>query len=439
MGIPSKQLLLDTNIFLHYRSIDEWDWIRVSGSPSVTLLIAPIVIRELNKHKDSPRNKKLRDRADAALKKLRIWSKNGPDRKLRENVYIEFLQSDPSLDFGEFGLVRDVADDWLVAHAIQLAASPTAKERALVTADLGLEMKAARHITCTEPPAEYKLPEEPTAEEKKLQELERTLREFQNAAPAIHLAFEQDSTSTTVLCYEHLVPPDLDIDPVVRKQIAKYPKRHVSPSNPNATGLASLLAGLSTTSADYDSELDTYFQEYRQHLNEMKKVSQWYSRATPFRVYAFNTGGAPAEDVDIKIHFPDGFLVLKEKQLPKFPEEPEPPETPEERMNSRFNLPTLYSPALDHYRMPDISPKNVNLLTVKKTNSHDATFHIVRLKHQGAEALPTVYLKFDSEPFSFSVDYRMVAGNIPNPVTGSLHVRPAPSRQELPSDLFRGD
>jgi hypothetical protein len=46
-------LFLDTNVLLHYRRIDEIDWLSISGTDAVVLLICPIVVRELDHHKDS--------------------------------------------------------------------------------------------------------------------------------------------------------------------------------------------------------------------------------------------------------------------------------------------------------------------------------------------------------------------------------------------------
>jgi hypothetical protein len=72
---------LDTNTFLHYRAIEEIDWLSILATGHVTLVIAPIVIRELNKHKDYSKSAKARERASAALIKLSKWSdKINPSR-----------------------------------------------------------------------------------------------------------------------------------------------------------------------------------------------------------------------------------------------------------------------------------------------------------------------------------------------------------------------
>ncbi len=45
-------LFLDTNIFLHYQSFDQINWSVLVGAQNVGIIIPPITVHELNKHKD---------------------------------------------------------------------------------------------------------------------------------------------------------------------------------------------------------------------------------------------------------------------------------------------------------------------------------------------------------------------------------------------------
>ncbi|RYE05509.1 MAG: hypothetical protein EOP44_04550 [Sphingobacteriaceae bacterium] len=63
-------LFLDTNIFLHYRAFDEIKW--QEQFPDIgeyKLIIASVVIDELDKHKQNP-NRKLATRAKKILSKI---------------------------------------------------------------------------------------------------------------------------------------------------------------------------------------------------------------------------------------------------------------------------------------------------------------------------------------------------------------------------------
>ena len=57
--------LLDTNILLHCRTFDEveWEWPDLLGVADVCLVLAPIVVKELEKHRSEPKNDWLQTRA----------------------------------------------------------------------------------------------------------------------------------------------------------------------------------------------------------------------------------------------------------------------------------------------------------------------------------------------------------------------------------------
>src|ERR1700692_2389916 len=100
---------LDTNTFLHYVSIDQIDWNELFPDQNVVLFICPPVIRELNKHKDTPRTTKLRDRAADVLRKIDAWVDSSPPIILRKSVEVRFRIYDSGLDFAAHNLVRDIA------------------------------------------------------------------------------------------------------------------------------------------------------------------------------------------------------------------------------------------------------------------------------------------------------------------------------------------
>jgi hypothetical protein len=380
-------LLLDTNVFLHYRSLEEIDWLAVTDKRHVTLVVAPIVVRELNKHKDNPRSKKLRDRASSALRKLRNWKQLTSE--IRPGVALYFIASDPQTDFAKYGLVRDIADDWLVATALQRIAENPSESLAMATADLGLEIKASPYLPCVEIPEEFKLPDEETAEERQIRDLERAVRDLQNAIPSVTLIFADGSESVELNCYEEIIPTDFDMEVLLSKDVEEHPKLPAIQSNP--VSMADARIGFASLNKTYNEELEEYFKQRRSFYTKLEKFGRWYANTAEISFSAINNGGVPAEDLDINLHFPDGFEVLEEKKLLEMPEEPDLPQTPEEKMRSRFDLPSLYYPtsAQADYRIPSLAPRNVQLQSVKKTKSHDVAVHIRRLKHQSSEKLPT--------------------------------------------------
>ena len=62
-------LFLDTNSFIEFQPFESIKWSEVCGNNDFTIVISPIVIREINKHKDNTKGKK-RERARKARKRI---------------------------------------------------------------------------------------------------------------------------------------------------------------------------------------------------------------------------------------------------------------------------------------------------------------------------------------------------------------------------------
>jgi len=114
-----KTLLIDTNTLLHYRRLNEVDWLKETSAPEVDILVPPVVIRELEKHKDLHSVKRIRKRAAEYVKWFSSLLSDGLSTELRPGVTLRFLSVEPSLDFALHQLNKDLADDWLIARAIE--------------------------------------------------------------------------------------------------------------------------------------------------------------------------------------------------------------------------------------------------------------------------------------------------------------------------------
>lgn len=52
-----KYLLLDTNIYLHYKDFEQIDWDTIVNDKDFTIIVPYTVVREIDKYKDGPRGK----------------------------------------------------------------------------------------------------------------------------------------------------------------------------------------------------------------------------------------------------------------------------------------------------------------------------------------------------------------------------------------------
>lgn len=51
-----KYLILDTNVFLHYKDFEQIDWKSIVGD-DVTICVTQVVLGEIDKHKDQSRGR----------------------------------------------------------------------------------------------------------------------------------------------------------------------------------------------------------------------------------------------------------------------------------------------------------------------------------------------------------------------------------------------
>ena len=133
-----KTVFLDTNIYLHYQMIDQIDWPSVLSTESVTIVVPPITLRELNKHKELHPRKRVSDRAGNVIRRLTKLYAAGPNAELRNNVSIQVEDRDPKLDYSVYHLDPQIQDDCLIASIIMYRDENPASECVLITADGGL-------------------------------------------------------------------------------------------------------------------------------------------------------------------------------------------------------------------------------------------------------------------------------------------------------------
>ncbi len=343
---------LDTNTFLHFPRPDQLDWLALLHSTGVRLIVAPVVIRELNRHKDSPTSLKTRERAAAVLKVLDEWSERAWPVFIRNGVELQFRVQDPLIDFATFNLSRDIADDHLIASMLEYNIEADSGVTRLVTGDLGLKLKAKSHgISVVQLPAGLRLPDELLPEEKKRRELESEVMRLRNRLPQVRLLF---NTNEPQLRVQLPAPnrPKLET-PSAAEVRAKYPKMEVPGVNQPRSS-EQILASLNEIPAEdigkYNEQLDLFYAAYAEYVVGIERVYALLANTMRLEIVAVNEGTCPAEDLDIFLHFPDGFALVTENGLPKKPQKPNPPRKPEtlaERMASAFQLPSGLVPIFE--------------------------------------------------------------------------------------------
>jgi hypothetical protein len=427
-------VFIDTMIFLHYRAIEEINFLDLLKADSISILISRITLRELDEQKNIHQLSKIRERAKKVLNKIEEWIKT--ENPIRPNVNIKYYSSIPNINFEKHGLKQNWNDDFLLATILQYREENPTHDVLLISQDSGPRLTAHHlNITSIELPQEFKLPIESNPLEIENRELKRTLAKIQSALPQLVVCFSGREKVESHACFS-LEPPSNSMEDEIEKEIAKltskYPKRYPPNSkdvdNRNTLEKFSLNMIIPTSIDEYErynKDVDKYIIQYKSYLKASLMKREVTKRSINFQIEIRNIGTAPAEDVDIYLHFPDGFVLMQGDSLPPFLKKPETPIEPRtqaqiiaESINSfsnfqHFSLPKSYIPQIG----------TTSAFKIKKTKSYELTDHFKRIKHGGFVKLPKLFIIFESfdSANSFSCDYIIRPANMPEPLRGSIN------------------
>lgn len=466
-------IFLDTNVYLHFQSFEQIDWRKLLGSRRVTISVPAMVLNELDKHKDEHRVRRIRKRAGAVSAKFFEYSETNK-MEVRPGVILEFLPFDPQVNFAKYHLNPSRQDDHLLAAVLQLREEKGGLCPVVVANDFNLLMKARRlGIETYRLPDDLKLPEEPDAEEQQLRELERELNRMKKAAvPDLRLCFGSGGDEHAAfilpspkllsglllgfefallrLRYPKALPPEQVISFAERRKL-----KEAAGELKNAEQAAEMLLTLGEMMAQihpseverYNYELEDYFRAYEQYRKDSIEYENKWSRTLLLEVELVNQGTCPAEDIDVTLEFPEGVILMTEGSFPPVPVEPPPPSPPQTLgmqtgalivkgvRKSVSLLKPKPAPA------PQLTPGHMSAratMTPSVALSADkrrVEFKIPKLKHTLRSRCVTLYALLNSfeAAGSFTIPYRAVAANIPEPVTGCLHVK---IEKTQPSGIF---
>jgi len=440
-----KVVFLDTNISLHYRFFDQIKWPEVLKASEVTIIIPPITLRELNRQKELNTRSRVKQKAGLVLNKLSSLFDKGLSACIRDGVEICLEDRDPKRkDYSQLQLNPDIQDDQLIASIVMFRRERPEADVVLVTSDAGLALigKARRHnIQVTKLPESLKLPEEPDQDQIRIRELEKKVRDLELKIPQISLVFADGSQHATFTLQHPIEMTEDEIAGKIELVKKQYPKmkqqtKQKSELPGQFAAIAEAMANINASMGNvllpediekYNTGLDEFYQAYSEYLRKGIWYENLRCRTVNLSIYVANDGTAPAEDVDVFLHFPNGFEIMDKESFPNPPEPPDPPDEPKtqmQRMISMIRPPEYFSPIMGHIPDGILASRNVSAPTIRKTGSYEVEFYAKRIKHKLQEATDPLYVLFQSfeAARSFRIDYRLLAANIPEEVTGQLHV-----------------
>ena len=425
----------DTNLFLHYRPVNEIDWCALVKARPVEVKIAPVVPHELEEQRVLHQLRKIRDRAGTAIKLLQTYLQKS---QVRDGVTLQFLVNEPTPEYAAArNLNLVLADDRLIgAYLLYREANPDVR-CIVVTNDLPLTIRLTqRQIEFISLDESLLLPSDPDRLEKKNRQLEGELLRYKSREPDLAIKFEDEENYVRFRLSSPTNTPDPEPDIQAKLAAAKEKCKPVElapqlqPVDPNDpfAGIAEQIRQITTGFQivgrefyeDYNRRVEKYYRDYEKYLRDAARFKTLPTSTITLNLILHNSGTCPAEDIHILLHFPDGFLVYDGRRPPKPPEEPAVPSKEISLMPSFAGFSGLS--LADITRMPSLP--DPTLPKIRKTKSYEVTFQFEKLQHGFIRRLRTLYVLFDSvaTAASFSIDYTIHAGNMIDKCTAQLGV-----------------
>jgi rRNA-processing protein FCF1 len=421
-------IFLDTNIFLHFKQFDQIDWRKIINSQEVIIVIAPIVIKELDKHKTN-NNDKIATRAKKTLnliENLLEIDKN----KNHKKIDIEYINKSPlEITFINNALSANEQDDCLLSSILEYKNDHPESEVSLIAHDTGIRLKAKRlYIDIIKMPKEFLLPNEKSKIEKENEKLKIELKEFQNRIPKLKICFNNKEE----FLKEKITYKNIDIKNEISKTMNKLTKE-ITKLNEESNklelyGLNKLVASyinppLTKQRIDeYNKKLEKYFVSYKTYLEEKYKYLNYKSLTIKIDLLLINEGTGPAENIDLSLYFPDGFEIMGMDEFNSEPKEPIKPYRPKNNFDYDQKLLNIDIPAIifkdNKYKSNTTKP------IIRKTNSYEIKYHIDNLKHFQSHIFDPLFLTFPSynEIINFKFNYEISEKNIPIIIKNTLNV-----------------
>jgi hypothetical protein len=316
-------IIIDTNLLLHFRRPDEIDWCALAGEKSCAIVITPVLMRELERNKVHNSNRRLRERARDAIAWIAQCLGEADPVHLREGVTLVFDEQEPLLDFAENRLSREIADDHLIASALDWAAR-TGHPVAMATDDSGLALKLRNRPICRIVPDDAaRLGDAVDLERAEMRDLRRELEREKNRRPRLELQFGGGGTKTSVEPDE--IEPPSSIEQIRAECPAMTFNEYIALDDRTTPGVRTY----SKEPVDeYNEALNVYYVDYEDYLARFAAWAEVEARTVAIDLVLANLGSSPASNIDIQLSFPKYVEIFSEEGTGDEPDGPAPPEKP---------------------------------------------------------------------------------------------------------------
>jgi rRNA-processing protein FCF1 len=429
----NKIIFIDTNILIHFKYFIEIKWNEIVGSETATLIITSTVLKELEKLKYDANNK-TQTRAKKVIKKFdELIDTKSDTYKINDNIFIRLLNEEPkSKIFVELNLDSSIQDHRIIASAYDYKINNPSEIVMIISDDILLRLTSKKNsIDVANLPDNLRNELEKDDRDKKIDKLTKELNILKQTIPDVDITFENQITLKEYI----LEKPDKELsEEMISKWISelelKYPKKQL----PNKTDInvlnqasinkyvyLALFPDQEKYYMKYNDELDIFYHNYLEFQKFAFRGKKTKNYVVFLNLVINNKGFVPAKNIEVNLHFPDGFELYDDKGMKNKIKEPKPPVLENAHsymMDSVIRVPTNFINNIPH------SLPNISGFSIKRTKSYDVNMSIQSLKHNQSQKLDPLYVIFDSfEAASpFHIDYKIQADNISTEQNGKLNV-----------------
>lgn len=314
-----KYLFLDTNIFIHYKGYEDIPWQKMlNTSDPVSVVLASIILREINGHKDNAKGR-VRNKARKMSEKFNNILLKGQQSR----IPLLYCRETPIKEKEKAVFDLTVNDDRFLLNVMH-SAYPK-EDVYVVSNDTDLLLKAKESGLNILPMDEtYRSAEEPTDEEKELKKTKEELARWTNRCSNPKIVFCENDSDCMEFEQVHYRPVEEIVEEKVLEEALKYPEEK---DEPIKTGnyldlFHQQIEMLSKLTMQHTPEEKMCFNQMRNEylkafreketLNVKRKMYEYAFKQ--LKVKVVNEGTAQTGDLHIVLKFPNDIKLYSPKE-----------------------------------------------------------------------------------------------------------------------------
>jgi len=407
-------LFPDSNVFIHFQPIENWSWTAQKDHFQIGLCLC--TINELDKVKYSSSNNNVKRRVQDIIKKFSVSTS-----LILNNVpFIIYMPPSLQDSLSSLSLDKDDKDDLFIATVLKYIETQSNENVQIISNDLGVQLKCKAHnIQFTVPSSEYLIIEEDNTG-KEIRKLITELDRVKNLQPKLRLQFDNGEAYKKFDVEEPWKEYEDEI--IKEMEIIKEKNPLLEPEKEDDSDkfrMFNLYKRTPERVASYNEALKEFYSDYEIYLRKNKVYAYKEKLTIILKIELSNSGNTPAEDIDVYMHFPDGFKLGEKDDYYAKESEPSPPDLAFHSM-----APHDFSKIMPSLMMPRLPNFDLGGFSIKRTNSYDVNDHFRSIKHNHVGKINTMYVMFDrfEDVKNFEIDYEITAANMVEIEKGKLIV-----------------